>query len=92
MRMAITLAGAALLLSACDLAQQAVENEIRAEVADRVEEHGNALRNGTDLDERFGNAIGDIPLSEQDVRDRANREIDRRVGDAANAVTGGQQQ
>ena len=62
--MRLLLASAALLLSACDLAQQAVENEIRAEVSDRVEEHGNALRNGTDLDERFGNAIGDLPMSE----------------------------
>jgi hypothetical protein len=89
--MAILLASAGLLLSSCDLAQQAVENEIRAEVADRVEEHGNALRNSTDLDERFGNSLNDLPLSEEAVRDRANREIDQRVGDAANAVTGRQQ-
>ena len=89
--MRILLASVALLLSSCDLAQQAVENEIRAEVSDRVEEHGNALRNSTDLDERFGNALGDIPLSEEAVRERANREIDQRVGEAANAVTGRQQ-
>jgi hypothetical protein len=91
MRMAILLASAGLLLSSCDLAQQAVENEIRAEVADRVEEHGNALRNSTDLDERYGDTLGNILKSEEAVRDRANREIDQRVGDAANAVTGRQQ-
>ncbi|HEX8191424.1 MAG TPA: hypothetical protein VF552_00850 [Allosphingosinicella sp.] len=89
MRAYILLAGATLSLAACDIAQQAVENEIRAEVSDRVQEHGNALRNSTDLDERFGNALGDIPLSEQEARERANREIEQRVGDAANAVIGG---
>jgi hypothetical protein len=93
MRIGISLASAALLplLASCDMAQQAVENEIRAEVADRVEAHGNAIRNGTDLDERFGNALNDVPLSEEEVRARAGREIDQRVGDAANALTGGRQ-
>ncbi|HZF93238.1 MAG TPA: hypothetical protein VEZ20_00035 [Allosphingosinicella sp.] len=89
--MRILLAGAALLLSSCDLAQQAVENEIRAEVSGRIEEHGNALRNSTDLDERYGDTLGNILKSEEAVRDRASREIDQRVGDAANAVTGRQQ-
>jgi hypothetical protein len=89
--MRLLLASAALLLSSCDIAQQAVENEIRAEVSERVQEHRNAIRNGTDLDERFGNALGDIPMSEEAVRDRAGREIDRRVGDAANSIAGPRQ-
>lgn len=91
MRLVIVSAVAALPLSGCDVAQRAVENQIRTEVSDRVDAAENALRNRTDLDERFGNVANEVAQGEDAVRRRADREINERVGDAANTLRDRQQ-
>ena len=83
-------AAAALALPACDIAQQAAENQIRAEVSERIEATENAVRNGTDLDERYGNIANDVMGGEAAVRARAEREINERVGEAAISAMGRQ--
>lgn len=91
MRMAIILATTAFPLSACDLVQQAAENQIRAEVSERVGATENSLRNSTDLDERFGNMTNKVAEGEAAIRQRASREIHNRSNDVANSTIGPQE-
>ena len=91
MRVVIILAIAALPLSACDIVQQAAENQVRAEVSERVDAAQNSLRNSTDLDERYGNITNEIAQGENAVRRRADREINERAGAAANSLSGREQ-
>jgi CHASE1-domain containing sensor protein len=86
--MRILLAAALIPLAACDIAQQAAEEQIRAEVSNRVDEAEGALRNRTGLDERYGNVANAVLEGEAGVRARAEGEIDRRVRDAVNQAAG----
>lgn len=90
MRKAILLlaASAALPLAACDIAQQAAEEQIRAEVSNRVGAATDELRNGTDLDERYGNVANVVIGGEDAVRARAEQEVQQRAADAANGAMG----
>ena len=88
MRTAILLTVLALPLGACDLVQQAAENQIRAEVSDRAQEAGNELRNSPDLDERYVNVANVVLDGEAGVRARAEGEVNQRMGDAVNQATG----
>lgn len=82
------LAGATLPLAACDIAQQAAEDQIRSEVSNRVGAAENAVREGTTLDERYGNVANDVMGGEGAIRARAEREVQQRAADAANAAMG----